>query len=595
MTVLNYIENPKAVYKRLLTYVKPYWGIFMLAMIGNIFYGLVDAAFVKLLQPLLDRGFVARDQDFIRIVPYLLIGMFLIRGIASFMSSYCMGWVGRQVILVFRQKMFQKFLKLPARFYDHATSGELLSRITYNVEQVAAASSEALTVIVREGFAAIGLIIVMLTVNWRLTCLFFFMIPLMAVLFLHASKRLRGTSSQVQGSMGNVAHTVEEIIEGYKEVKAFGGQAYEIARFNTATQANRRQEMRLIRIDGILMPLIQVVAAFGLAGTIYLATLPTDHFLNTAITPGGFATIVSSMVALLRPIKQLTKINGTIQRGIAGAASIFELLDLEEEIDTGSRTVARAKGHIVFDQVCFQYGSSSQPVLSQVSFEVKPGEIVAIVGRSGSGKSTLVNLLPRFYEIESGQITLDGIPLDQFKLDNLREQFSLVTQHVTLFNDTVANNIAYGKSGVSIETIRSAAKSAYALDFIEQLPQGFETIIGENGVRLSGGQRQRLAIARAILKQAPILILDEATSALDTESERYIQQALDTLMKKCTTLVIAHRLSTIENAHKIVVLDQGVVRETGSHLTLIANQDLYASLRYLQYEKKDNDQTHVGD
>ena len=587
--ILNYIENPRAVYKRLLTYVKPYWVIFMLAMIGNVFYCLVDAAFVKLLQPLLDKGFVARDQSFIRMVPYLLIGMFLIRGIASFMSSYCMGWVGRQVILVFRQKMFQKLLKLPARFYDHTTSGELLSRITYNVEQVAAASSEALTVIVREGFAAIGLIIVMLTVNWRLTCLFFFMIPLMAMLFAHASKRLRGTSTKVQGSMGNVAHTVEEVLEGYKEVKAFGGQAYEIARFDVATQANRHQEMRLIRIDGILMPLIQVVAAFGLAGTIYLATLPTDHFLNTAITPGGFATIVSSMVALLRPIKQLTKINGTIQRGIAGAASIFELLDLEEESDTGTRTLTRAKGHIVFDRVCFQYDSSNQPVLNQISFEVQPGKIVAIVGRSGSGKSTLVNLLPRFYEIGSGQITIDGIPLDQLKLENLREQFSIVTQHVTLFNDTVANNIAYGKSNISISEVREAAKSAYALEFIEQLPQGFETIIGENGVRLSGGQRQRLAIARAILKKAPILILDEATSALDTESERYIQQALDTLMKKCTTLVIAHRLSTIENANTIVVLDHGEVKESGSHAALLERQGLYASLRQLQYDNKETD------
>lgn len=584
MTSLN--SSPlsgKVVYRRLLTYVWPYRYAFMLAILGNILYGIIDAGITKLLQPLLNQGFVDHDVTFIHWIPFVVIGIFIVRGLATFLSTFFMGWVGRNVVMNFRQEMFQHLMKLPTSYYDHTSSGEILSKIIYNVEQVADASSDALTVLVRESCTALGLIAVMLSISWRLTLLFIVTVPLMAIIMSGVSKRMRAVSARIQASMGNVTHVAEEAIEGQKVIKAFGGQAYETEQFKKATHHNRQQEMKLIVTSAINIPMIQVIGSVALAITVYLATLNPEHVLKTAITPGAFAAMMAAMIMLLKPIKQLTKVNSNIQKGIAGAASIFAFLDQKPEIDTGTKVITPVKGEVAFRQVSFTYASAeNQTTLDNISFDVKAGETIAIVGRSGAGKSTIASLLPRFYEAH-GEILIDGVNIRSMPLAHLRKQIAIVSQHVTLFNDTVARNIAYGQDDATPEQIIKAAESAYALDFIERLPQGLETVIGENGVRLSGGQRQRIAIARAILKKAPILVLDEATSALDTESERHIQAALDKLMAQCTTLVIAHRLSTIENANRIMVIDKGRIAEIGTHEALMLKKGLYANLRAMQY------------
>lgn len=585
--------NHRAVYKRLMTYVWPYKHAFFLALLGMVLYGVVDASFVKLFEPLLDKGFGSRDLDFIQWLPFIVIAIFLLRGAATFLSTFFMGWVGRQVVMNFRQEMCQQLMKLPCQFFDRTTSGETLSRLTFNVEQVANACSDAITVLVRESFTAIFLFIVMLSISWRLTLLFIVTVPIMAGIMHFVSRRMRMVSSRVQDSMGSVTHVAEEAIEGQKVIKAFGGQAYEYQRFSNATQHNRQQEMKLIVTSAISIPMIQIVGSFALALTVYLATINPESNFGTAMTPGEFAAMISAMIALLKPIKQLTKVNSNIQKGIAGAASIFSFLDEPTEKDTGKFTVQRVNGNVRFDNVSFSYVTdnkepSTAKTLNNISFEVSAGETLALVGRSGGGKSTIVNLLPRFYDFEGG-IYIDGININDIKLEVLRKQIAMVTQNVTLFNDTIANNIAYGQEDVDRADIEEAAKLANAYEFIQRLPMGFETVVGENGVRLSGGQRQRLAIARAILKRAPILILDEATSSLDTESERHIQSALEQLMKQSTTLVIAHRLSTIQNADRIIVVDKGEIIESGTHESLMRTKGLYHSLRNMQYQEHTSD------
>jgi subfamily B ATP-binding cassette protein MsbA len=575
-------------YRRLLSYVWPYRYALLLAIIGNMLYGIVDVSLLELVKRLIDQGFIDHNKTFIQWIPFIIIGIFIVRGLASFLSTFFMGWVGRNVVMNIRQQMFNHLMRLPSEYFDRTTSGEILAKITYNVEQVAEASTDALSELVRESCVTIGVFAYMLYISWRLTILFIVIAPIMAAIMLVVSKRMRTVSSKTQESVAGVTHVAEEAIEGQKVIKAFGGQAYEAAQFEKVTQHNRRQEMKMIATSALSIPVVQLVGAMALAVTVYLATLDPEHVLRTSISPGAFAVMLGAMVSLLKPLKQLTKVNSNIQKGIANAMSIFAFLDEKPEEDHGTKTLKQVQGNIVFRDVNFSYSEASSvekkegasSTLENINFEVKPGEIIAIVGRSGGGKSTIVNLLPRFYEAK-GEILLDGINVKDIPLSFLRHQIAIVSQQVTLFNDTIARNIAYGCEA-SMEEIIKAAESAYAKDFIERLPQGFNTLIGENGIRLSGGQRQRIAIARAVLKKAPILILDEATSALDTESERHIQAALDRLMRQCTTLVIAHRLSTIENANRIIVVDKGHIVEIGTHEELIRTNGVYAQLRAMQ-------------
>jgi subfamily B ATP-binding cassette protein MsbA len=570
-------------YKRLLHYAKPYWRAFVAVIIAMVVYSATEAGVAMIMKPLMDEGFVGRDPEVIQLLPLAIIGLFIVRGLADFFTTYGLGWIARNVIKTLREQMFNKLLTLPSGFYDHSTSGQLMSKLLYDVEQVASAATDAVLTIIRDSLTIIGLLAWMLYLSGFLSLLILITVPFIALLVYYVSIRFRRISKHIQNSMGDVSHVSGEIIEGHREVKTFGGQDYEIKRFDRVNQHNRRQQMKKIATDAISQPLTALIAAVGMALVIYIATLPR---MLDQITVGDFISFVTAMMMLLTPMKRLTKVNAKLQAGIAAAESIFRLLDEHPEVDDGPRTMDRAEGHIEYRNVSFAYNPDKGNVLDRVSFEARPGQTVAFVGHSGSGKTTLVSLLARFYNIDGGQILIDGINIKELKLTDLRRQISLVNQQVVLFNDTIANNINYGQAGeVSEQAIIEAAKSAHAWDFIQRLPDGLQTQVGENGVLLSGGQRQRLAIARALLRDAPILILDEATSALDSEAERHIQAGLEALMQQRTTLVIAHRLSTIENADLIVVMHNGEVMETGSHRELLARGQHYAELHRLQFQE----------
>lgn len=577
-------------YKRLLTYSFPYWRAFLIAILANIAYSGVDALFTYLMKPLLDKGFVKPDPHFLRWIPIVIIFLFLLRSAMDLLGSYAMAKVGRSVVMGFRVKVFERLLQLPCRFYDHTSSGQLLSLIIYNAAQISSACTNAVTQFVQSAFLAIGLIIVMFVISWQLSLMLLLCAPVVAITVKLSSKRLRNLSHGSQEAMGDISSVTEEAVENYRVVRTFGGEAYEMKKFLKVTKTSMQKEMKIVVTKAMGSSGVQLMGVVILAGMIYFATTRTGH--NT-LTAGGFTAIMAAMMSLLRPVKQLTELNAIIQRGLAGAETIFDVLDEPAEKDTGTLVVPRVKGEIAYKNVCFSYGKSDSHVLHNINLNVKPGESVALVGRSGSGKSTFVSLLPRFYDILSGEIVIDGKNIFDYKLTNLREQFALVSQQVSLFNDSIANNIAYGNLGrdVSEEEIVKAAEAAHAMEFIKDMPEGIHTLIGENGVLLSGGQRQRIAIARAILKNAPILILDEATSALDTESERHIQAALVEVMRNRTTLVIAHRLSTIESVDKIVVLDNGHVVEVGNHKELLALSGHYAKLHRMQFQEP---QAHVA-
>lgn len=592
--VLNAIPTKGLpIYKRLLTAVRPYKGAFVLAIIGNVAYGSIDALTVKMIKPLLDEGFVARDADFIRWLPFMVLSLFLVRSLATFLSSYFMGWVARKIVMDFRQKIFARMLHLPHSFYDKHPSGPLVSCITYNVEQVANASTDAVTILLRETFLATGLLIVMFWESWQLTLLFLTTVPLMMLIMRQITRRTRAVSSHIQESIAQVTQITEESIEGQTLIKSSAMQDQESQRFNHMSEENRRQEMRFIRITAVTIPLLQICVALTMALTLYLATAQTA--LTSHVTPGGFSAIVGAMLVLLKPIKQLAKVNSIIQRGISAAASIFWIIDQPIEANEPVRVPDRLRGDVRFENVSFAYETEEGPrkVLSHINLHLTPGSSVALVGPSGGGKTTLVHLLSRFYEPTDGQISVDGCPLQDYELQALRQNIALVSQNITLFNETIAYNIGYGVPGATREAIEQAAETAHLKEFTNALPQGLDTLIGDNGTRLSGGQRQRIAIARAFLKNAPILILDEATSALDSESERCIQAAFETLMKDRTTLVVAHRLSTIERCDRIVVVDQGRVVEEGDHETLLRQQQHYAHLWMAQRDRGYREAEHA--
>ena len=584
---MNQIEQEMTaseLYRRLLTYVKPYWLVFAATILSMAIFAATETALAALLKELLDGGFVEQDPEVIKWLPLGLIGIFLVRGIASFITAYGLGWIARNVIKNLRTEMFERMITLPARFYDQSTSGQLMSKVLYDVEQVANAATDAILTLIRDTLTIIGLLIWMVYLSGFLSLIILTTVPIIGYVVYKISDRFRAISKNIQDSMGDVGHICNEIIDGQREVKTFGSQAYENKRFEKVNQKNRRQRMKKIATEAISQPAIQLIAVLGFAGVIYLATLPE---MLAEITVGGFTSFFAAMFMILTPLKRLTKVNSKLQAGIAASQSVFTLLDQQPEIDNGNQSISRTQGEIEYRNVNFSYDDDKGPVLRNISFHVKPGETVAFVGHSGSGKTTLVSLLARFYQINDGTISIDGLDINKLKLNNLRQQLSLVNQQVVLFNDTVANNIAYGQQDhISNERIIEAAKAAHAWNFIERLPQGLSTQVGQNGVLLSGGQRQRIAIARALLRDAPILVLDEATASLDTEAERHIQAALETLMQQRTTLVIAHRLSTIEKADKIIVMHQGEIIETGTHSELIAKGEHYAQLHRLQFQEK---------
>lgn len=579
-------------YRRLLSYTHQYWRLLVVAIVGMIAAALTEVAFAALMKPLLDGSFVNRDPATIHAMPLLLLGVFAVRVVAEFVSGYGMAWVGRSVIRDLKRDVFDQVLHLPVRFFDHVAGGEILTRLNYQSEQVSEAASRALTTLIRDSMTVLGLMIWLLFLSWQLALFIVVLAPVLVILVGGISRAFRRYARRIQDSMGQVSHVAEEVINGHRVVKLYGGETFEAARFAAINAQNFRDFMKMQAVTAVSSPLTQFVLAFGIAGIIWFAT--TGDRMHS-ISVGTFVSFITALSLMLAPMKRLIGVNGVLQKGIAAGESLFGLLDEPREVDAPDLIpIERVSGRITFDKVGLRYqrGAEAPWILKEVSLTIPAGQTVALVGRSGAGKSSLIASLPRFVEIERGQIRLDDYSIARLSRVDLRRQFAYVSQDTVLFNASVADNIAYSDAGHADEArIRAAAEAAYALDFIEQLPQGFDTPVGENGVLLSGGQRQRLAIARALYRDAPILILDEATSALDTESERFIQAALDNLCRGRTTLVIAHRLSTIEHADLIVVLDQGRIVETGQHQTLLAANGAYAALHRLQFNSSPGPQT----
>ncbi|WP_419844050.1 lipid A ABC transporter ATP-binding protein/permease MsbA [Actinobacillus pleuropneumoniae] len=569
-------------FKRLFPTIRPYKLGLIAGAVALVLNALVDSSLIYLLKPLLDDGFGKADNSFLKLMAVLVVVFILIRGITNYIASYSLAWVSGNVVMTLRRNIFQHLMYMPVSYFDKNPTGRLLSRVTYDTEMVATSSSHALVTIVREGAYLISLFVVMIYTSWQLSLVLFVMAPIIGVLIGIVSKRFRTLSRNIQSSMGELTVTTEQMLKGHKVVLSFGGQKVEKDRFDRVSNDMRRKGMKIVSADGISDGAVQLIASFALSVVLYVATFP--EVMSENLTAGSFTVVFSSMMAMLRPLKSLTNVNSQFQRGMAACQTLFDFLDLETEKDSGKREVERAKGDVVFNHVSFSYDGKDERALSNISFNIPQGKTVALVGRSGSGKSTIANLLTRFYDINEGEILLDGVNIQDYTLANLRRQCSVVSQQVHLFNDSIANNIAYAATEkYSREQIVEAARAAHVLEFIEKLEHGFDTVIGENGASLSGGQRQRLAIARALLRNSPVLVLDEATSALDTESERAIQSALAELQKDKTVLVIAHRLSTIEKADEILVVDHGEIIERGSHNELLAKNGAYKQLHSLQF------------
>lgn len=575
-------------YLRLLSYVKPYWRIFLLSIIATAITAATDPLLPALLKPMLDGTFVNRDETVIRLVPIIVLLIFLVRGIASFVSAYAIGWVGDKVVMDLRNEMFRKLMTLHTRYYDDHATGQLISKFTYDVTRVTEAATNVVTVTIRDSIIIMGLMGWLLYLNWKLTMITVVMMPVIALVIRVINVRMRSSSRDSMRAMGDITQVIEESITAHKVVKLFGGQQYESERFSDRANWVRRYSMKQTAANAANVPIVQMVAAFALAFLFYLAI---EQSRTDGKTVGEFLSFIAAMMMLTSPLKRITSVTIYLQNGLAAAESVFSLLDTLSESDTGKVEIKRATGNITFEHVNFSYQPNEENArlaLRDICLEIPAGQSIALVGASGSGKTTIANLVPRFYSPTGGRITLDGYDLADMTLASLRANIALVSQEVVLFNDTVAANIAYGQMREVPEAeIIQAATAAHAMEFINDMPQGLNTLVGEKGVRMSGGQRQRIAIARAILKNAPILILDEATSALDSESERHVQAALETLMRGRTTLVIAHRLSTIEKADRIVVMQKGQIVETGTHRELLDKAGVYAQLHHIQFELND--------
>jgi subfamily B ATP-binding cassette protein MsbA len=578
------MTGSRELYLRLLSHVRPHWKGFALTLAATALAAATEPLFPALMKPLLDKGFGQGEQGWLAWLPLAIVGIFVLRGFAGFLAGYGMSWVSNKVITDLRQLMFERLMRLPASYFDAHASSIPATRIAYDVNGVAAAATSTLTVLIRDTLSVLGLVGWLLWLNWKLTLISLAVIPLTALVVRAFSKRLRRLSLSAQEGMAQMNQVLHESIRGHKVVKIFGGEEHATARFFKVNNALRGYGMRQAIAAAAVAPITQIFASVGLAIVVWVAL---QQSAGNETTVGGFVSFITAMLLLLAPLKHLADINAPLQRGLAAAESVFRMLDEAAEVDQGTVSLggpSKARGEIEFTGVGLRYAAAERDALSGIDLAIRPGETVALVGPSGGGKTSLVNLVPRFYHASQGRIRIDGEDIESLTLHSLRASIAHVGQDVFLFDDTVAANIAYGgKRGASREEIAAAASAAHALDFIQALPQGFETMIGENGSRLSGGQRQRIAIARAILKDAPILILDEATSALDSESERAVQEALETLMRGRTTLVIAHRLSTVEHADRIVVLAQGRIAEIGSHVELLAAGGLYAGLYRLQF------------
>lgn len=578
--------DPKVgeIYGRLWTYVAPHKLVGFAALIGMTATAAVEGGLVWLLQPLMDEAFVAQNLETQKWLPVAFAAILAGRGVSGFVTEASLGHIGRNVISALRRGVFRKFLTLPTRYFEQRSAGPLLSRLTYNVEMVAESVTSVVTIAIRDVLTVIAAFAVMLYWSPKLTVFVAILFPIVASLVRVLGKAFRRYSGRIQSSVGEVTQVTEEIVSGNRVVKIFGGQAYEKQRLDEVDERNKTQNLKLINVRALGVAVTQTIFGFGVAGVIFMAGIETQ---SEGLTAGQFISFFGAMMLMLQPVRRITNVNATLQRGVAAADSLFSVMDAEDEVDTGTVAAERVTGNVEFRDVHFSYGEDGATVLDGISVAVDAGKSLAIVGQSGSGKSTLASLLPRFYDVGSGDILIDGRSTREFTLQSLRDNIGLVSQDVVLFNDTIANNLAYGAlRGRSAEDIRNAAEAAHVMDFARDMPDGLNTMVGDKGVLLSGGQRQRIAIGRALLKDAPILILDEATSSLDTQSERRIQAGLSELMKNRTTLVIAHRLSTVERADCIIVLDNGKVVESGTHQELLERDGRYATLYHMQFSEE---------